>query len=200
MFCPNCGQQNGSEARFCMLCGKPMPNPSSAIPAKRACSHCGYVNRGGIQFCEECGEVLSAGTIDGNNAAAIPSDLLHTRFDRKPQRNLIKSLWSLVLITVLSVLGGWFLGQGLLWVNSSIAPALFVEEVNETDAIHLATDFAVRQYPDINLDLRTVESATYQGRPVYVVDFICDKPPTAIRILVNVLDGGVTLFQYVSGP
>lgn len=60
MYCIHCGQQNDPAARFCMVCGKPMPVTGSAPPVAlpRACNACGVVNRPGVAFCEECGATL----------------------------------------------------------------------------------------------------------------------------------------------
>jgi uncharacterized membrane protein YvbJ len=69
MYCPNCGQENDSIARFCMACGKPISRLDSTTSAKLACSACGYINRPGIQFCEECGNSLGQPAMQTTQAA-----------------------------------------------------------------------------------------------------------------------------------
>ncbi len=57
MLCPNCGQENQEEAKFCLKCGKEVGGPER-------CSSCGKEIPQGALFCSGCGR--STGAPQGN--------------------------------------------------------------------------------------------------------------------------------------
>ena len=50
MLCTSCGTDNREGAKFCDVCGTPLP---------LSCPACGTANRPGAQFCNECGASLT---------------------------------------------------------------------------------------------------------------------------------------------
>ena len=50
MLCTSCGTDNREGAKFCDVCGTPLP---------LSCPACGTANRLGAQFCNECGAALT---------------------------------------------------------------------------------------------------------------------------------------------
>lgn len=53
MHCPNCGQENQEEAKFCLKCGKEVGGPSQ-------CPSCGKEIPPEALFCSGCGRSISA--------------------------------------------------------------------------------------------------------------------------------------------
>ena len=63
--CPNCGQYNAPEAKFCVNCGTelkaPEPAPEPAAPApEKFCSACGSANSADAAFCVSCGKPFNS--------------------------------------------------------------------------------------------------------------------------------------------
>lgn len=52
--CPQCGERNDADAKFCVHCGSEMT--ASATPT---CAHCGAKNPASANFCERCGHSLA---------------------------------------------------------------------------------------------------------------------------------------------
>lgn len=52
--CPQCGERNDADARFCAHCG-------SDLAATASCAHCGAKNPASASFCDQCGHSLAAG-------------------------------------------------------------------------------------------------------------------------------------------
>ena len=50
MLCTSCGTENREGAKFCDVCGTPLP---------LSCPACGTANRPGAKFCNECGAALT---------------------------------------------------------------------------------------------------------------------------------------------
>ena len=50
-ICPNCGQDNELESRFCRNCGNALA---------LTCAHCGKDNEAGSSYCRHCGSALTA--------------------------------------------------------------------------------------------------------------------------------------------
>jgi Double zinc ribbon len=53
MRCPSCDCQNPDAAKFCSVCGKPLP---------LRCPACGATNGEAAKFCYECGAALGGQT------------------------------------------------------------------------------------------------------------------------------------------
>ena len=51
--CPNCGERNEAETRFCTQCG-------SEMAATATCTHCGASNDPSANFCAQCGHAFAA--------------------------------------------------------------------------------------------------------------------------------------------
>lgn len=51
--CPQCGQRNDADARFCAHCG-------GAMTATAVCAHCGAKNAPSATFCDQCGHALAS--------------------------------------------------------------------------------------------------------------------------------------------
>ncbi|HEX7447339.1 MAG TPA: zinc ribbon domain-containing protein [Pirellulales bacterium] len=51
--CPQCGQRNDADARFCAHCG-------GAMTATAVCAHCGAKNAPSASFCDQCGHSLAS--------------------------------------------------------------------------------------------------------------------------------------------
>jgi DNA-directed RNA polymerase subunit RPC12/RpoP len=62
-ICPNCGMPYPAGSRFCMSCGRPLPEKKAAAPEPKqqlnVCPNCGVVNDPGSVFCMECGRPMS---------------------------------------------------------------------------------------------------------------------------------------------
>lgn len=57
MYCPNCGQKNEEQARFCEACGTPLQEQKPQGPV---CPRCGAaIEEAGAMFCPECGMRLN---------------------------------------------------------------------------------------------------------------------------------------------
>ena len=84
--CPQCGQENPAEARFCMRCGTSLT---------RRCPNCGTTNTLGAQFCLRCGTPLAGpGATERRVLSVLFADLvgstqLVARIDPEPMRALI---------------------------------------------------------------------------------------------------------------
>ncbi len=84
--CPQCGQENPPDARFCMRCGTSLT---------RRCPNCGETNTLAAQFCVRCGtSLLSAAGTERRVVSVLFADLvgstkLVTRIDPEPMRALI---------------------------------------------------------------------------------------------------------------
>ena len=52
-ICPDCGMNNGPEARFCSGCGRPLGQKEQ--PRKMFCSNCGKELEPEMRFCSNCG-------------------------------------------------------------------------------------------------------------------------------------------------
>lgn len=52
--CPQCGERNDADARFCAHCG-------SDLAATATCAHCGAKNPASASFCDQCGHSLASG-------------------------------------------------------------------------------------------------------------------------------------------
>lgn len=56
--CSSCGCVLPEEARYCFLCGRPLPEPSPTaepVPDAQYCVHCGAMREGESRFCPVCG-------------------------------------------------------------------------------------------------------------------------------------------------
>lgn len=53
--CPQCGTQNGPDAKFCRDCGSPLQAAKTAAPAPATCANCGRPLKPGAKFCGTCG-------------------------------------------------------------------------------------------------------------------------------------------------
>jgi len=84
--CPQCGQDNPADARFCMRCGTSLTRP---------CPNCGTPNSLTAQFCLRCGTPLGGAAATERRvlsvlfADLVGSTQLVTRIDPEPMRVLI---------------------------------------------------------------------------------------------------------------
>jgi class 3 adenylate cyclase/tetratricopeptide (TPR) repeat protein len=84
--CPQCGQENPGDARFCMRCGTALT---------QRCPNCGTTNTLGAQFCLRCGIPLGgAGATERRVLSVLFADIvgstqLVARIDPEPMRVLI---------------------------------------------------------------------------------------------------------------
>lgn len=83
--CPQCGQANPADARFCMRCGASLT---------RRCPSCGTLNTLAAQFCVRCGTPLAAAATERRVLSVLFADLvgsteLVSRIDPEPMRALI---------------------------------------------------------------------------------------------------------------
>ncbi|PKB64319.1 MAG: hypothetical protein BZY80_03250 [SAR202 cluster bacterium Io17-Chloro-G2] len=63
MTCPQCGQENSPEMRFCGACGSALSN---------SCPSCGFDNPPAFKFCGQCGTLLSVGSGGSNPTSDAP--------------------------------------------------------------------------------------------------------------------------------
>jgi len=84
--CPQCGQENPGDARFCMRCGTSLT---------RRCPTCGTMNTLAAQFCVRCGTSLGGAAATERRvlsvlfADIVGSTQLASRIDPEPMRALI---------------------------------------------------------------------------------------------------------------
>ncbi|NLW70804.1 MAG: hypothetical protein GX061_06970 [Eubacteriaceae bacterium] len=57
-LCPNCGEGNSAEKKFCASCGTKLPEETMAEQMYITCPNCGNKNRAETRFCGECGGEL----------------------------------------------------------------------------------------------------------------------------------------------
>jgi ribosomal protein L40E len=71
LTCPQCGQRNNADARFCSECGTILtPSVSSGAfetispdsETSKKCPHCGAANKASARFCLACGKRLALAT------------------------------------------------------------------------------------------------------------------------------------------
>jgi len=111
VYCIHCGQQNDPAARFCMVCGKPIPVPVSAPPVAlpRVCNTCGSVNRPGVIFCEECGATLVIQP--ALSAASYPTQ------QAKIKKTTARPIWlQMILRFLVSSFAGFAVGKLAMWL------------------------------------------------------------------------------------
>jgi membrane protease subunit (stomatin/prohibitin family) len=58
ILCPNCNEENPTNAKFCIGCGETLEKP------KKSCPSCNAVITGNAKFCPECGASFSEKTCD----------------------------------------------------------------------------------------------------------------------------------------
>lgn len=59
-FCPSCGAEVRSGARFCVVCGRALSHPQPA-GSGATCAACGALIREGDRFCAHCGSPVVEG-------------------------------------------------------------------------------------------------------------------------------------------
>lgn len=99
MLCPNCGQENQEEAKFCLKCGKEVD-----VPTK--CPSCGKEILQGALFCSGCGGSVGApkGNVGYGNTS-IPQG-------QEPQKSSFTSNIALDIILSIITCGiYWFFWQ-----------------------------------------------------------------------------------------
>ena len=60
-ICPNCGQDNELDSRFCRNCGNALA---------LTCARCGQGNEAGSNYCRNCGNTLTANTVPASSVPA----------------------------------------------------------------------------------------------------------------------------------
>jgi len=75
MICLSCEQENPQGARFCSLCGLPLPANVPTAPATGTiCSNCQSPNIEGSFFCYNCGTYFAENTGKPSNNGAKPPE------------------------------------------------------------------------------------------------------------------------------
>ena len=75
MTCPQCGQENSSEMRFCGGCGSPLAT---------RCDSCGFDNPPAFRFCGQCGTPLTAGGVASQPPTITTAPLQQKPADSQP--------------------------------------------------------------------------------------------------------------------
>jgi predicted amidophosphoribosyltransferase len=87
MKCPQCGQDNPPQAKFCEEC---------ATPLARRCANCGTQVSPRAKFCSECATPVAAADARPTPASYTPKHLAE-RFECRlgGENSLVPSRWSL---------------------------------------------------------------------------------------------------------
>lgn len=164
MFCSKCGTENKDDARFCSGCGNVLQQ--TAPPAKKFCSSCGAEVPPGGQFCDKCGASLGQ--------AVAPSA-------PRPKAKRWRWLWNFILWGVI----GFILSFGSIKVTSIFQDNMPFIGLWAGTAVNRATSFVNSNFPEFNEAETYVSPVFMNMKPVYVVDFVLNDPPSGLSVVVS---------------